>query len=495
MNCETTFFMFTQSKSKKTEVVISKGNTPKESLLKGIEQLGGISKFISNDDNVFIKFNLNLPAGFPTNTNFDVLEALIISCKEAGANNIYLGSFPLRGIPLKIISDLLNMKNYFETLGGELIFLDNSDTLENKNINQDQLKKIKSESLSLLQINENEFFVPTIILNSNKFISVNQINVNPLFKLNLSLLNIYSIIPPRHQVIGKNAKENISNDQYKKNLISNILDVYKIKQPDLVINDLFYILEGAGPYIYKDSKIKRTNLMIIGDNAIAVDKVTLNTLNIEIESSELISQANNRNIDVPKLSNIKILGEKLEDIKTPIELCVSELEDIKTRSFSIHSGNICSGCFKQAYHLLNFMKTYMEKDLKYNIDNAFLIGENPPEPNKANNYFLFGDCAIKNTKNYKFRKIIIKSKKDLIQEAKKKILKESKSKKKPKIKEKQNKKILELPGCPPNFFNCLELIIKYFGKKNVPNLNLLTHINRLWIAGDLNNKLKIWEEL
>ena len=495
MNCLTTFFMLVQSKSKKTEVVISKGNTPKESLLKGIEQLGGISKFISKDDNIFIKFNLNLPGGFPTNTNFDVLETLIISCKQAGADNIYLGSFPIRGIPIKIISDLLNLKEHFETLGAELVFLDNSDIFENKDISQDQLKKIKYESLTPVEMNGNEFFIPAIILNSNKFISVNQLNVNPLFKLNLSLLNLYSIVPPRYRVIGKNVKENISHNQYKKDLISNILDIYAIKQPNLIINDIFYILEGAGPYIYKDSKIKTTNLMIIGDDAIAVDVVTLNTLNLEINSSELILQANNRNIDVPKFSNIKILGEKVEDTRTHVELCVSELEDIKVRNFTISSGKICSGCFKQAYHLLNFMKTYMGKDLKYNVNNSFLIGEKPPEPNQANNFFLFGDCAINNTKNYKFRKIIIESKKDLIGGAKSKILKESKSKKKTKIKEKQNKNILDLPGCPPNIFNCLELILKYFGKKEVPNLNLFANINRFWITGNLNNKLKLWEAL
>ncbi|MFX1379559.1 MAG: DUF362 domain-containing protein [Promethearchaeota archaeon] len=495
MNCETTFSMLSQSKSKKTNVVISKGNTPKESLLKGIEKLGGISNYISKDDQVFIKFNLNLPGGFPTNTNYDVLEALIIACKEAGADKIYLGSFPIKGIPIKIISDLLNLKEYFETLGAELIFLDNSDLFEDKNIDQDQLKKIKYESLSKVIINDNEFFIPKLILNSNKFISVNQINVNPLFKLNLALLNLYSILPPKYQAVGKNIGENISLDQYKKNLISNILDIYAIKQPDLIINDLFYILEDAGPYIYKDSKIKKTRLMVLGDDTIAVDMITLKILNIEINSSELISGIQNKNIDSPQFSNIKILGEKVEDTQIDIGLCVSELEDIKTKNFIINSGKKCSGCFKQAYHLLNFMKSYMGKDLKYNINNSFLIGERPPEPNKAKNYFIFGDCAINTTKNYDFRTAIIESKKDLITGAKNKILKKSKSKKKATIKRKSNKNILELHGCPPNIVNCLELILKYFGKKNLPNLNLMTNVNEYWMTDQLKNKLKLWEEL
>ncbi|MFX0143855.1 MAG: DUF362 domain-containing protein [Candidatus Hodarchaeota archaeon] len=487
--------MLSQSKSKKTEVVISKGTTPKDTLLKGIEQLGGISEFINKDDQVFIKFNLNLPGGFPINTNFDILTTLIISCKEAGASRINLGCFPTRGIPIKIISDLFNLKEYFKSLGGELVFLDNSDIYENKDINHDQLKKIKYKSLTKVKINNNEYFVPNIITDSDKFISVNQVNVNPLFMINLSLLNLYSIIPPRYGVIGKKEKENILHDQFKKNLVSNILDVYAIKEPDLVINDLFYILDGAGPCLYKDSEIKTTNLMVIGDNTIAVDKITMNVLNLEMNSNELMLQANIRNLAPLKISNIKILGEKIEDVSTHIELCVSKLEDIKLMNFNVCSGKICSGCFKEAYHLLNFMKTYMIKDLKYNINNSILIGESPPEPKKANNYLLFGDCAINNTKDYNFRKIIIESKKDLIAGAKNKILKESKSKKKTKIKEKKNKNILELPGCPPNIFDCLELILKYFGKKNLPNLNLFMNMNRHWIYGDLNNKLKIWEAL
>jgi uncharacterized protein (DUF362 family) len=489
--------MLSQSKSKKPEIVISRGITPKETLLKGIEELGGISKYISEGDHVFIKFNLNLPGGFPTNTNFDVLEALIVSCKESGAKKIHVGSFALNGIPIKTISDLLNLKKHFEVLGAELVFLDNSNDFDNKNINQDQLKKIKYDSLTRIKKNNNEFLVPNTILNSNKLISINQVNVDPLFKLNLSLLNSFSIIPPKHQKIIKSSQRNVSFVQEKKQLISKILDVFTIKQPDLVINDLFYILEGAGPFIYRDSKLKKTELMIIGDDAIAVDFITLNMLNLDINDCELLLEAQNRGIGTLRSSNIKILGEKIEDNKTDIDLCVSELDKIKLRGFSIKSGQFCTDCFKHSYHLLNFMKTYMEKDLKYNRNNSFLVGENPLEPDKLGNVFLFGNCAIDSTKNYSFRNLIIELKKKSKKKVKHKLLKKQKQKpkKQTKIKYKPNMRILELPGCPPNIFNSLELILDYYGKKNLPNLNLFMNINKFWIIGKLNDKLKDWEEL
>ncbi len=490
--------MLTHSKSKKLEVAISKANSPKESLLKGIETLGGISRFIDKGDQVFIKFNLNLPGGFPTNTNFEVLEELIKSCKEGGASKISLGSFPVKGIPIKVLSDILNLKDYFKTIGAELAFLDNSNYYDKKDLSIEQLKKIKRDSFTNVKINNNDYPIPNIFLNSNKFISVNQINVNPLFKFNLSLLNSYSIIPAKFRKIGKkqyNIVEYNSADQYKKDTISNILNIFTIKQPDLVINDLFYLLEGAGPFIYKDSKIKKTNLMIIGEDAISVDLITLKTLMLEINDCEIIQQAQSKNFNVPKISNIKVLGEKIEENIINVDFCVSKIEDIKIKNISICSGKYCSGCFNQVYHLLNFMKTYMVKDLKYNPTNTFLIGENPIEPEKMGNFILFGDCAINSTKSYNFRKLIIEAKKNLIGEAKNKLFKKPKAKKKPKIKEKPNKNILELPGCPPDIFNCLELIMNYYGKENVPNLNLLTKMNEFWFKGKLNDELKNWEAL
>ncbi|MFW9988999.1 MAG: DUF362 domain-containing protein [Candidatus Odinarchaeota archaeon] len=491
-------FMFTQLKSKKTEVAISKGTTPKESLLKGINYFGGISNFVSEGDHVFIKFNLCLPGGFSTNINFDILQALIVLCKEAGAKRVSLGSYPPKGISINMISNILNLEEYFQTLEAELAFLDNSDIFKTKKIKQDQLKKIKYNSHTKVEIKDKEFLVPNIILNSDKFISVNQVNVNPLFQLNSSVLNQYSIIPAFYQEIGKRNQDNteyLSRDQYKKELVSKIFDVFTIKQPNLVINDLFYILEGAGPYVYKDSRLKKTGLILLGGNAISVDLITLDALNININTSELIREAQNKNMVIPKISDIKILGEKIEDIRTNIKLCASKLEDLRIRNVSINSGNYCSGCFRNAYHLLNFMKTYMDKDLKYNNINSLVIGENPTEPEKRGNIILFGDCAINSTMDYNFRKINTKSKKDLTYKTKIKNKKKSKSNKNLKVKEKSNKNILNLYGCPPDFFDCLESIKTYYKKKNLPNLNFFLNMNKLWRSRESIDKLNIWEAL
>ncbi|MBY8984831.1 MAG: DUF362 domain-containing protein [Candidatus Lokiarchaeota archaeon] len=480
------------------EVAVTKGDTPQESLLKGIETLGGISTFIEEGDKVFIKFNLNIPGGFPTNTNFDVLVAVIELCKKAKAERICLGSFPLKGVPVKRISNLLNLEDFFGRMGAELIFLDKSNLFDEKNFKNEQLNKIKTESFSIFDINNREYLVPKVILEADKLISVNQVNVNPIFKINTSLLNSFSIVSPKYQELGVNKtdeSEYISLDQFKTNLISNIIDIFTIKKPDLVINDLFYILEGAGPFNYKDSNLKKTNLVVSGKNAVSVDLITLKLLNIETSDYELIKEAYKRNLGIIDLEKITVLGEVLNDIDVNIDLCISKLEDINVKNFRVNSGKYCSGCFKYAYHLLNFMKTNMVKDLKYNPNNVFLVGQNPPEPEYFENILLFGDCAINSTKNSDFRTIKKESKKNIIDDTKGKILKKKKSQKKPKTKFKTNKKILEIPGCPPDISNCIFIFMKYYKKSNMPNLSFFKEILETWFNPKDKKKLREMEVL
>ncbi|MHA2035092.1 MAG: DUF362 domain-containing protein [Promethearchaeota archaeon] len=475
--------MNTETNLENTEVAIIKGCTPKESVLKGIEMLGGISSFIEEGDKVFIKFNLNLPGGFPTNTNFDVLAAVIKLCKQTKADKIYLGSFPLKGISIKKLSSLLNLEEYFRNLGAELVFLDNSNLFDGKSIKKEKLDIIKSESFSIININDREYLVPKIILNSNKLISVNQVNVNPIFQINNSLLNSASIVSPKYQesgLIQADTRENISRDNYKTNLFSNILDIYTIKKPVLVINDLFYVMEGAGPYIFKDSNLKKTNLAVVGKNAVSVDFITLKLLNIDTKDYDLVNEAYKRNLGIVDLEKITVYGESLDDTDVNIVLCKSKLEDISVKNFRVNTGKYCSGCFEHAYYLLNFMKTNLVKDLKYNPNNILVVGQDPVEPEDFGNILLFGDCAIDSTKTSEFRTIVKESKKAVIDGKESKFLKKEKSKKKPKIKTKPNKEILELPGCPPSILDCMNLIMRYYGKSNLPNLSFLKENLEPW---------------
>jgi len=437
------------SNSENTDVVIYKGRNPKDCVLNGIDKLGGISNFIKDEDQVFIKFNLAILQGFPSHTNMDTLEAIIGSCLKAGAKKIYVGSFPINGITIKSISDLLGLKRYFLKIGAELVFLDNSDYYYQKNINVKYLKIIKNRNFSKINVNGKEIIFPKIILESDKYISVNQLSVDPIFKFRLSILNSYSATIHKY-------KDIIIRTNSLKESASLVSELYSVKKPDLVINDIFYILEGAGPYIYKDSNFKKTGLMILGTDAIAVDMITLKLINT---NTILYEDAVYRNLGFHDISRINIIGENPDNIKISIEECVSKLEDINLPKFYIKAGKMCLGEFEQAYHLLNLLKSYMIKDMKYLSKTSFLIGLNPPEPEILNNIILFGDNAIKSTKL------------------------------------KKKMKYLKLTGNPPNFLECIGSLVKFFGKGMLPTSNFFHKVNKAYMNQRTKRQLKIWEDL
>ena len=436
-------------------VTLASGDTPQDTIRKGFDELGGISNLINENDIIFIKLNLRIPELFPVNFNFDSLTQLINLCKIAGAQKIIIGSYADEYIEGKAFEQLLGFKSFLETLGVDFqVFEDN--------MNIEYVTKT---------VNEQSVKIPKVIIDSTKLIVLNQIAVHPLFQIDLSILNSYSMVSPKLQKITKlerQGKDYLFLDQFKQDLISNILEIYNIRKPDIVINDLFYLIEQAGPYIFKDSKLKKTNMMVLGTDALAVDIITLSLLNLDYQENPLISEAIFLKMGISDIKNIKIVGEPLEESKFNIKLPISKLEDIEVLNTIIKSGSYCSGCFEAAYRFLNFLKTNMIKDLKYLGNQYLLLGDNPQEPASNENIILFGDCAIKSTGTRSFRKILVEKKSNLY--LLRLILKKKKKlNKAPKLKECTNKKILELPGCPPNFYHNLHYFIEYYGKNNCPN--------------------------
>jgi len=464
----------------KPRVAIVKSESPEKALSEGLEKIGGISEFIQEGDTIFIKITLRFASGFPSFSNLNLVKKLISLCKKANPKKIYVGSFLNEKITIQLIDEIFQFKEYFKILGAEFVFLDNSYFNNEKFNKSGNLKDLKNQSQKVININDSSIEIPKMILEADKFINLNQVNVSPLNQCTLSLENQFSILPKKYREIhytDDNKKDIVKNDKYQEELSKRIIDAYLIKKPILTINDLFYILEGAGPYIYKDSNLKTSKFLLVGTDSIAVDTITLMLMNLNTSDNRMIVEAVNRGIGPKLLSDIEILGETLEDNIFEINLCKTKLSNIRIQNIHTFSGDMCSGCFLKAYHLLNIFKTYLIKDLKYLRENNLLIGINPSDISPEAPIILFGDCAIETTRDYAFRKI---TKKTLIRK---------------KEKEVTNKNILELPGCPPNLWDCFLHLKDFFGKGDMPNLNYFISLYKK--TGFLNSKeeLKNWEEI
>ena len=435
-----------------SDIIIAKGSSSTSAFMNGVDLIGGFKTIIANNDTIFIKFTLDDIQGFPTHSNIEIIKLIIKECKDAGARQIFVGI--TREIDL-----VINLGDVLETLGAHLSYLDDEEDYTNFTL---------EESKEIIPI-------PELVLKCDKFIIFNQVNIHPLFQFSLASQNLFSLIKPEYRKIQQEeeiSENKIQEDQYKKDLIRKILDVCKIRKPDLIINDIFYVLEGAGPKIYADSNLMTTNLMIFGADLVAIDYSTLKILGIDPFTNDLIESAVKRKLTSVNLENLNFIGEPIEETKYQIKLCERNLELLNVYGTEIKTGTMCSACLEQAYHLLNFMNTTMTKDLKYIVKQSILIGNAPKNPEITKNIILFGDCAITSTKNYDFRTIkITKEVIPLIELIKKRFKKEKVKNRSIKNIEKQNKRILSLSGCPPDLQQVYGAIRDFYTKKDTPNLS------------------------
>ena len=451
-----------------TNVALVRGKNSSEALVNAFDYFEGISTFVKKNDLIFIKISFRRPLGYPANVNYDTLGKLIDLCWEAGAKMIYVGDFAADYINSEVLTEIMGLRSFLSSKGAKFAHFNNEELFPQKD----------------LLLKDKKVQIPNLILEADKIFILNQINVHPIFTCTLSYLNLSTIIPNKYQKIQKkerSGKDYLYLDQYKQDLISHILEISEIKAPTVIINDLFYVIEGAGPLIYKDSLCKAHNLLILGTNPFIIDYVTLQVMNIKLLESRLLLEAQDYQFGITNIDKIKILGESISDVQFKIQKCVSKLEDIEVKNCFIRQGRYCSGCYEKAYHFLNFIKSGMTKDLKYMNYFSFLIGDSPSEPDIESSIILFGDCAIDSTKDRDFRNTIIQKKPKSTLKIMQKLNKSHKpSSNSSKSKMTKNKQIIELPGCPPDLNLCFKMLTKHYGKKIVPNLNLLVQINTIF---------------
>ncbi len=460
------------------KVVIARGNSPEETLSNAFSKFGEMTSIIKEGEDACILINMEGFYGFPAMVNLQTLKSLIDIVKQAGAHKISIGVLNRENIPIKLALDYRGLINFFNELKVEILYLDNSNYYIGERNKVEELKIIKERDFNVETKENVQYLLPREIVKNNHLIILNQVGVHPIFVLNLSILRFldFSVKKSSHmQKEKKNRIEYCRSDEYEKELIKTILHNYSFLKPALVINDLFYMQESAGPCIYKDSNLKKTNTMVIGNNPLATDQVTMSLLGVDPENHVIIREAKHLGLIKYSFDSLNVIGENLEGMKREINKC-AKLKEIGVLNLYLRQGQLCSGCSEKAYHFLNLLKTYMLKDLKYIKKNWFFMGESPPDLEKAENpIILFGDCAIESTKRYAFRKISKVSKK--------------------KMKVKKNKKIIELNGCPPSISDCLIKLKDYYGKGNLPSIHSYLKMLKSIKFFEAKKKLDAWREL
>lgn len=368
----------------KAVVSIVKGDSPineekiKTMVNQAIDLIGGISKIVKPGSSVVIKPNWLAPLPSPVTTNPLVVKALIQLCKNAGAKQVVVAEYAVphgRIAPhifgnwktLKDLCPKMGWDKTVEEVGGELLALED-----------EELKEVKVKGGLLLR----KVKVPKIIIDCDVLIDVPVMKTHFYTLVTLGIKNMIGILPDEWKLFAH--KEDI--DQF-------LVDIVKIRKPDLTIIDAIRTLQGYDHHVIQDD-IVEMNLVIAGEDVVATDTVGASVMGFDpYEEITHIRLAHNAGIGTANLDEIEVNGEKIEKVKKIFKRPDQRLFGIYP-NIDIYSGGACNYCIVRLKVALERLKVEGRlSEEKFSI----IMGHRPilPEPDEiVGKVLVMGDCGI-----------------------------------------------------------------------------------------------------
>jgi uncharacterized protein (DUF362 family) len=169
-----------------------------------------------------------------------------------------------------------------------------------------------------------------------------------------------------------------------------LVDLYSQCRPTFTIVDGLIASELGSPF--------RANVLICGDDGVAVDRVAASFMGIEVESTCHISLAGKLGLGISDLQNISIQGDKPHVHPTPFRVAANTSVGLSIPfKVKVIDGNPCSGCVG----ILEKGLTDLQRDTdlsKWEEEIAIYLGENflADLSLDPQNSILMGNCTIAN---------------------------------------------------------------------------------------------------
>ncbi len=386
-------------------VSVAYGIEIRETTRKAIELLGGMNKFVKTGDKVFIKPNLMSPTQHSI-TSGDVLFTVVEMCQEAGANDIIIADSPSISLSSRLTFRMLGYDDFAKRMGARYLYM--------RDFGIDDFEWVEvPEGKSLKKIR-----LPKELLTSDVHISMPVAKTHSVTQVTLAMKLNQGIICDEDKW-----ESHMVRPKCGKSLLWKFSDLMLTRaKPDLTIMDMWYCVQGQGPWISPTPPksdpacripVVKKDLILAGTDPIAVDACTAYIMGFDSkEEIPLIKDAHERGIGQADISKINIIGENLDNhrfevVRANLDFTYKSLEPYLT----VLKGDVCAGACSMATRFMidlfrSFALKFLIEAYKKGHPLVLLVGENPPEPPVGAVVGVMGDCAVCSTQHYKFRKNI-----------------------------------------------------------------------------------------
>jgi len=380
-------------------VSIVKYEEPLESVRKVIELAKGFEHLKSNA-RVFIKPNIvywNRHCVFPkwgVLTTSRVIEDVVVLLKEKGIDDITIGE----GVITEDPKDYETPADAFEKLGYNI--LKEKYGVKVYNTFERKFDKINLTEDLTVKMNAD-------MLNSDFVIDIPALKTHAQCVVSLGIKNLKGLI-------SIPSRKKFHSADPERDLDYNVAQLANKIPPSLTIIDGIYSLE-RGPAM--DGKAHRSNVLVASTDILSADLVGSNLLGIDpIAVPHLVQAAKDRNRKTD-LSDVKLIGEKIEDLATPHEWDYVYAGDndlplpyqkagISGIKYHKYDKSMCTYCSALNGVLLVAIKSAFKGEA---FDNVEVLTGKTMEPTPGmNKTILVGQCQInKNKDNENIKELIV----------------------------------------------------------------------------------------
>jgi len=382
--------------STQTAVSIVRGKTPLTEkdinalVAEALDLIGGIGAFVKKGDTVAIKPNLFAPYPPPISVDRRVIGALTALCRKAGADRVVViegvsvGSLIKRvnidrkrkqgklnrGMTTREVMRLLGVTRSVEAAGGEVMGVEETIT-----------ERVPVPGGKVLHYID----YPEIIKNADVFIDLPALKTHTMTMVTLGVKNLQGILTEADRYLG-----------HRDDLDQHLVDILKIRKPDLTLVDGLIGMEGMGAG--EGGSPVEMGLILAGEDVVAVDAVSSKVMGIQnpgVVGTTRIAAYDG--IGTMDLGAIEIKGRPIGEVSRSFLLPYNFTQPIESfvtgvyPNVDVFIGGACPSCWLMSAMVLRSLAQIPEGA-------TLIVGVDPkiPEVRKWDfkNTFLLGDCAI-----------------------------------------------------------------------------------------------------
>jgi len=383
--------------TKRAIVAIVKGEAPIdatqiEDMVKRVVDLnGGFGDKIKTGDHVVIKPNLFAPYPPPVSVDRRVIAAVVRLAFKAGAGRVSViegvsmgtlmkrvnpersSAGACRGYTSVEVMKMLGVKRAVEEAGGEVIGVEEAETVETD----------IAGSIALHRVS-----YPRVVLDADYFINMPAMKTHGMTMVTLSIKNLQGLLDTRSRYFS-----------HRDDLDQHMVDINKIRKPDMVILDGLIGMEGLGAG--ESGTPVEMGVIMAGSDPVALDSVASMCMGIDnplLVGTTRIANHDGLGIGNPFLIDVK--GNSIDEVKQKFELPINYTQPIESLvtgvypNIDLYIGGACPTCW--------LMTAIFEAQLaKIPHRVSLIVGVDPKVPPRLKtdleHTFFLGECALATT--------------------------------------------------------------------------------------------------